>query len=118
MNNLDKELRAKAKPIKRTPSKKLKLFSLTDRYKGLVKRLSIHIQDVPVYKSPEDRGTLVGNNCTVFGTLQVYNKEKTQVSNINFTMPLSTTGYFEDNILEMIDQAIELKQESVKKETK
>jgi len=78
-------------------------------FKGEVKRLQLTIQDVPIYKSPKDKETLVGNKPTIFGTLQLFKKgDKKKVKNVNFTLPFSNNKDFQSQILAMIEEALSL----------
>ena len=92
-----------------------KVFSLTDHFEGKVKRLQLTIQDVPIYKSPEDQETLIGNSSTIFGTLQLYkDNDKKNVANVNFTLPLTFNADLKNHILSMVGEAIKLKEKSKK----
>lgn len=85
-----------------------KLFNLTNTFDGKVKRLSLIIQDVPIYESPEKKDTLVGESATIFGTLQLYTDSKKTVKNVNFTLPLTDNKDFKDHVLSMVQAALDL----------
>jgi hypothetical protein len=89
--------------------KKKDLFSITDHFEGKVKRLTLTIQDAPIYKSPEEKDTLVGNSATIFGTLQLYKPgDKKKVDGVNFTLPLTHNEFLKTHILGIISEAISL----------
>jgi len=90
------------------------MFALTDHYKGKVKRLTIHIQDNDVFKSPDEKDTLVGRSATISGTLQLFTGSKDTVKNVNFVLPLSNNKEFKAHILAMIDEAMKLSEKKSK----
>lgn len=82
-------------------------INLNEQFNGEVKRLMLTIQDVPIYKSPKDKKTLVGNKATVFGTLQLFQKNnKKKVKNVNFTLPLNNSVDFRNQIIAMTAEAL------------
>lgn len=85
-----------------------KVFSLTDFTKGKVKRLTLHIQDIPGMDKDKD-GKLheMGDVAIISGTLQKYNGSKDTVDNINFTYPLQSNAEFKRHILSIIKSALE-----------
>lgn len=94
---------------------KTNVFSITDFFGGKVKRLTLTIQDAPIYESPENKDTLVGQSATVFGTLQLIKEnDKKNVTNINFTLPLNNVTELKQHVLSMIEEAMKLKEKSKK----
>lgn len=89
-------------------SKDKKVFSMSNTFDKKVKRLTLTIQDVPIYESPENKDTLVGESATIFGTLQMFTDSKKTVKNINFTLPLTDNKDFKDHVLSMVQAAIDL----------
>lgn len=89
-----------------------KIFSLTETFDKKVKRLTLTMQDAPIYKSPEDKDTLVGQAATIFGTLQVFTDDNKKVKNINFTFPLNFNKELKAHILAIIDEALKLSDKS------
>jgi len=97
-----------------------KTISLDEQFEGKVKRLQLTIQDVPIYKSPEDKETLVGNKPAIFGTLQLHQKDakgkiKKKVKNVNFTLPLDNNVEFRNHVIAMIAEAVMLDNKSISK---
>ena len=92
--------------------------TIEETFLGRVKRLSLNIQDVPIYKSPEDKDTLVGNKPTVFGTMQVYMDSKKKVKNVNFTYLLDHNKELRNHMFSMITEALKLHDKQLIGETK
>lgn len=84
------------------------VFSLTDFTKGRVKRLTLHIQDVPSYDNVKGEKIDLGQCAIISGTLQIYKYyDETKVDNINFTLPLQSNVDFKKHILSIIKSALE-----------
>ena len=92
-----------------------KVFSLTDFTKGKVKRLTLHIQDIPaINKEKDGTETKMGDCAIISGTLQRYNGSKDTVDNINFTYPLQSNAEFKRHILSIIKAALEADKNRIK----
>lgn len=95
--------------IKKT-KQKVKVFSLTEFTSNKVKRLTLHIQDVPSFDNIDGEKVELGQCAIISGTLQVFKEnDKKMVDNINFTLPLQSNAEFKKHILSIIKSALDAK---------
>jgi len=86
-----------------------KVFSLSDHFKGKVKRLSLHFQDGALAKPEKGEDAKV--HTVVFGTLQLFIEgDKKKVENVNFMFPLTVNTDLKNHITAIIKEAIKNKE--------
>lgn len=91
--------------MKKVTTSAKKVFSLQECFKGKVKRLTLHFQDIDLSESKDKKEPNLAG--WVFGTLQLFiegNKET--VENVNFHFSLGVNTDLKNHVTAIIKEAI------------